>query len=152
MAMRYWKKLEPRTNPVLANGSPVKFTTLDQITGYFAIDNDTVNDGLAQMVTEGRFGLTEIPAQEFVTNYIEKKKALSGTPLKPLWREEIGSSKMPEGNQLMRALNANPAAVDVSSRTAVTAAEAADAPKVEASKQEFNPPKGRRIKPRSQVE
>lgn len=90
--MRYFKKHMGRhadkEDVRLPNGSVCNFTSVDGLTGWFAINNPSVEGGLVQMINEQRGGISEVTAEEFTAGYIEKKK--NGQTLRPFWREELG--------------------------------------------------------------
>lgn len=153
MAWKFYKKLEPKNHPVLANNSRVEFKTLDHVTGYFPTDNSYVQGELERFMRESRYGITEISEVEFHTEYVQKKTQL-GEP-RPLWREEIAGKRV-TGHSPFQTLGAEgvAAAVAVSPAakpaTAVPIAVADQADGVKAAvaappdKPEFKPPVGRR--------
>lgn len=91
--MHFFKKSIPHTDVVMSNHQALKFTTFDSETGYFAANNDFVVGELKKCIEEQRYGVSEISAEEFERDYIQKKS--SGlTPARPpqSWeRERIGS-------------------------------------------------------------
>jgi hypothetical protein len=86
--IKFYKKLDPAVQPVMSNNQHLDFKTLDHLVGYFATDSQFVQDELALMMSQHRFGLTEITQEEFHADYVQKKTM--SQPLKPLWREEMG--------------------------------------------------------------
>lgn len=88
MSVRFYKKLAPTTHPKLPNGQEIKFTTLDHLTGYFGTDNQALQQQFEQWMGQNRYGITEISAEEFDRDYLQKKN--SGISLPAPWREEIG--------------------------------------------------------------
>jgi hypothetical protein len=103
--IRYFKKLAPGT-PVVVNGNiPIKFDTLDGLTGYYATQEEGISEQFVSYMRQQRYGMTEISEQEFQENYVQKKmKSPAGTaPQK--WREEMsGSSVLPKGYDPVSAL------------------------------------------------
>lgn len=88
MAWKCYKKLSPENSPLLSNGAKCKFDTVDTVWGFFSTENENIHNEFAQMMAQSRYGITEIPPEEF-HQFIEKKKALAGRPLPRVWREEI---------------------------------------------------------------
>lgn len=141
MALKFYKKEAPGNKPVLANGIAITFTTLDGVTGYFATQNEYIHQEFERFMRHQEYGITEIAAEEFTRDYVEKKNLPrnSGKP----WREEITAS----------GLQNNPSPVVPTTRP-VNAVEAESPvisepvkPAVTASTNvNFNPPKGTRKK------
>jgi hypothetical protein len=102
--IKYYKKLVPRTQPRLSNGAVLNFKTLDGLVGYFASDNEYVHTELEKCMTEGRYEISEISADEFKAQYLEKKS--NSTPLKEPWREEIGAGSVLRSTGLVQQLGA----------------------------------------------
>lgn len=100
--IRFFKKLSPETIVVLGNNATVKFTTLDMLQGYFATDNIYLQSEFERFMAENRYGITEIPAEEFTRDYIEKKN--QGVNLRPVSREQLGSGLRREGHSLVETL------------------------------------------------
>lgn len=148
MAWKFYKKLEPRNHPVLANNSRVEFSTLDHVQGYFPTDNSYVQGELERFMREGRYGISEISELEFHTDYVNKKKQ-SG-PLKPLWREEQSGSRL-TGHSPFQTLGAEGVAAVVAVKPESVPAQVTLAGPVEAAtipspvKTEFKPPVGKRV-------
>lgn len=140
MAWKCFKKLSPTNSPVLANGSTVKFDTLDHVIGYFATENPYVQGELTRLIGEGRYGMTEIPESEFHSEYVDKKKA-GQQPSRPPWREEIG--KAITGNSPLLSPDAAKiaAAVAIDESKPVATTTPATPPKTEG----FTPRTGRRV-------
>jgi len=156
MAIRYFKKFSPENNPVLANGSKVLFTSLDHLIGWLATDNEYVQGELERFMREQRYGLTEVSAQEFKDEYLEKKNQ-TPTNSRGNWREEWGktaSALTPIQRLGVEKVAAvvgveNPAEAKPVQPQPVTASEPATGDK---PKEEFKPTVGKRIKkgPRSE--
>lgn len=85
--MRYFKKLSPQTPVRLTTGALVQFTTLDHVLGYFATDQEAVASEFERCMREGRYDIHEITAEEFMRDYVDKKKA--GKVLRAPWRDEL---------------------------------------------------------------
>lgn len=96
LMVRFFKKLQPQTNVVLGNGSTVKFTTLDHLLGWFATDNEYVQNELIRLMGENRYAISEVSQEEFDREYVQKKTT-SG-PLEPLSREELSGSRRQVSN------------------------------------------------------
>lgn len=93
MGIKFYRRSHPTAKLFLDDGAELRFTSLDgNVTGYFATDVEGVQNGLATMIREGRGGVTEIDAETFNRDYIEKKK--QGQSLPPLWREELANGQM----------------------------------------------------------
>lgn len=89
MPIRYFKKEAPANKPILANGISISFSTLDFVTGYFATDNGYIHAEFERFMRAGEFGISEISADEYVKEYLEKKnQPKGGSP----WREEFAPS------------------------------------------------------------
>jgi hypothetical protein len=101
MAVRYYKKTTPETQPTLSNGSKTDFKTLDGLIGWYAIDSEFVQNELEGHMRAGRYNISEVSAEEFVREYVEKKRAPDYRPLKPQWREEIGAGNKPDNRSLI---------------------------------------------------
>ena len=92
MAAKFYRKLSPESLPILGNGASVKFSTLDQVVGYYSTDNDYIQSEFARFANEQRYGITEIPFEEFNADYLQKKNSSPDlAPLRRPWREEMGS-------------------------------------------------------------
>ena len=109
---KFYKKLSPENHPVLSNRAKVIFTSLNHVTAYFGTDNPFVQQELERLMAESRFGLTQITAEEFHRDYVDKKKALGGRPLKPLWREEVSPSKIVQDTVIASARKLEVAVID----------------------------------------
>jgi len=94
MAMRYFKKLGPSNDVLCPTVGRIKFPTLDNLVGWFAHDNPQVQAELEACIREGRSGVTEVSAEEFKTEWIDKKKENPSGASKPLWREEMGKGAL----------------------------------------------------------
>lgn len=112
MAAKFYRKLSPDTKPVLSNGSTVTFKSLDLVVGYFSTDNDYIQSEFARFAVEQKYGITEIPFEEFNNDYLLKKNNPGFQPLKRLSREEMGSGKSAL-NQISQFKEAQSAAVAV---------------------------------------
>jgi hypothetical protein len=94
MSVRFFKKLSPTTKVMLDNGSSVTFSTVDNLLGYFATDQEYPQQQFEKFMREQRYCISEISQEEFTRDYVEKKTP-SGTT-SPRWREEmLGSSLLP---------------------------------------------------------
>lgn len=152
MSIKFYRKQPAPGSVTLANGQSIPFTTLDHRTGYFATDSQYVQTEFERLMKENRGGITEVSAEDFTREYIEKK---SQSPLiRSPWREEIGAGAVrgstligqlaatAAGNAVVAAANGEPAAV-----TAPTPAPAETAvnPPVPAPKaDDFKPTVGKR--------
>ena len=154
MGIKFYRRSHPTSKLFLDDGAEVRFTSLDgNITGYFATDVESVQNGLATMIREGRGGVTEIDDVTFNRDYIEKKKL--GQPLPPLWRDELVNSQMRRSASDLKArLDAVAPSVAVvnpqaPAAVAQTVAEVNQtiAAALPAAPKPFNPPVGTR-KPR----
>jgi hypothetical protein len=137
MALRFYKKSSPKTHVVLDNRDRIEFKTLDQVWGYCGTDAAYVHEQFEKCMKEHRYGISEISAEEFTRDYLDKKKA--GMQPRKLWREEFGAGAVkaavpgisPEGaRSVAGAANldvqkAQPGPKEIPS----TIATAADAPK-----------------------
>lgn len=154
MGIKFYRRSHPTSKLFLDDGAEVRFTSLDgNITGYFATDVESVQNGLATMIREGRGGVTEIDDVTFNRDYIEKKKL--GQPLPPLWRDELVNSQMRRSASDLKArldavapsvavVNQGPPAAVAQTVAEVNQTIAAALP---AAPKPFNPPVGTR-KPR----
>ena len=89
MATRFYKKSSPKTAVVLDNHDRIEFKTLDQVWGYCGTDAPYVHEQFEKFMSQGRYGISEISAEEFVRDYLDKKKA--GIQPRRVWREEFGA-------------------------------------------------------------
>lgn len=87
--MRYFKKASPRTKVVLPGMGGIEFESFDNFTGYFKTGNEAIIEHFLDCMRKNRYGISEVSAEEY--EEWAKKKA-SSSPLKPLWREEMGQS------------------------------------------------------------
>lgn len=99
MSFYFFKKFSPENDVVMADQrTKIKFTTLDGLIGYFATDNEDVGAYLKRMITENRYGISEISEEEFHRDYVEIKKKGVVVPSKHLWqREALGSGGYERG-------------------------------------------------------
>lgn len=142
MAIRYFKKLVPQ-NPVRLSGNiAVKFKTVDDTVGFYASGDDNMSAEFERLIRAGEYGMSEISAEEFSAEYLEKKRGGS----KPIGREEFGASGLSQlisqGQQL--ASQAEAAAVGSAEPVATTAMAAPAPAPVVPPKTEFTPPVGTR--------
>lgn len=151
--IRFFKKLSPETVVVFANGTSAKFTTLDQLEGFFATDNEYIHGEFERLMKENRYGITEIPAEEFHRDYVQKKNLPQ--PSRPVSREQLGSGLRREGHSLVESLGADRVAAVVgvnrderAGGTSMAPAPVTMAPGPAASSKpaEFTPPLGTRSK------
>lgn len=105
--VKYYKKLTPR-NPVIFQPGhiTIKFESFDGLIGYYATDSQMIQDYFLRMMREQRYGITEISAEEYQRDFLEKKTSLN--PSSPSrWREEMsGSSVRPTGYDPVSVLGA----------------------------------------------
>lgn len=90
--LKFYKKLRPDTKVALSGNTAVQFTTIDTLTGYYATDNEAVQNEFRNFMEQQKFGISEISAEEFTRDYVEKKttsKKFNG----PLSRETLGGPK-----------------------------------------------------------
>lgn len=124
MAMKFYKKMQPTTDVVLANNTGVKFTTLDHLLGWFATDSEYVQNEFARLMAENRYGMSEVTWEEFEREYVKKKK--SGT-LRPPSREEFSGMRR-QGSNLVETLGVaaveRAVAVNTTKEAPVTMADA----------------------------
>jgi hypothetical protein len=114
-SVKYYKKFSPRNPVVINNGQhALEFDTLDATIGYYATDDAKVQEQFLEFMKQQRYGISEVSAEEFHRDYVEKKRALNGSPA-PRWREEIQSSFKLVGNEIPGA-EASRAALAVSGR------------------------------------
>lgn len=148
MAIRFFHKLEPKNSPVLANGAKCVFSTVNHIDGFFATDNEYIHAEFERLMKEGRYGLNEITAEQFTANYIEKKKALDGRPLRPLWREEVSPRGQSADTEMRRETAAAAVVVSAPPPNVPIAAAVEDVapPPAVPAPSEFNPPVVKRAK------
>lgn len=108
--MWYFKKFDPSRKVVIAGNVGIQFTSVDGgMTGWFATQEQSVADQMRQFIHQQRYGLTEVSADEFTTEYVDKKKV--GTPLPTHYsREQIGKGGyepprglMPDPDKLAKA-------------------------------------------------
>lgn len=141
MALKFYKKEAPANKPILTNGIGVQFTTLDNVIGYFATDNAYTQQEFERFMRHQEYGITEITADEFTRDYVEKKNLPrnSGKP----WREEITASGLQNNpspvvptTQPVNAVAAESPVISEPVKPAVTASTNVN----------FNPPKGTRKK------
>ena len=100
MAIKFYRKMEPKTNVVLGNNVQIKFTTLDHLLGYYATDQEYVQKELERFMSEGRYAISEIPEKDFHEEYV-KKKSLGTLP--PPSREEYSGIRR-QGSNLVETL------------------------------------------------
>ena len=108
-APKFYRKPSPVDPVILSNGSRVLLKSADYQTGYLATDNDFIQKEFDALISQQRFGLSEISYDEYNESYLKKK---TGQPLKKPCREEITSSGI-RANPLTQALAAGkPAAAE----------------------------------------
>ena len=74
MGIKFYRRSHPTSKLFLDDGAEVRFTSLDgNITGYFATDVESVQNGLATMIREGRGGVTEIDDVTSIATTSKKK-------------------------------------------------------------------------------
>lgn len=98
MAMKFYKKLVPKTPVILANGSKINFMTLNLVTGYYATENEWVQNQMRSFIERQQYGITEITEGEFHEHYVQKKT--TSPQLKKLWRDEVGGVSQSALSQL----------------------------------------------------
>lgn len=92
--VRFFKKSIPETPVVLSNNLALRFSTLDRITGYFASDDGFIQGELVKYITQMRYGLSEISAAEYTSEFLDKKKASPVVTSRKPWREEIAPNRI----------------------------------------------------------
>lgn len=108
--IRFYKKMSPRQQLVLSNGSLAQFDFVDQATGILKTDNEWLQREFATLTSQGRGGIDEINEAEY-NQLAEKKKRAEGSPSP--WRQELGN--------LFRVLE-TPVALEASKEAASPAA------------------------------
>lgn len=145
--MRFYKKPCPPTRVELANNTSVEFTTLDGVTGYLAVVNPFIDEQFAKMMGQDRNAISEISAEEFTAEYVEKKKGgQQPIPYGRGWREEFGAGVLKHRQNLAPPLpppGAAAAAV-VSQLTGTEIVPQAPVPPTAPVKPEVKPTIGRR--------
>lgn len=147
MALRYYKRITQNSpNVTLGNRSVVGFTSLNGVVGYFATDNEYIHQQFEEMTRDKRGGITEIGAEEFVRDYVEKKTPENSNHSSKPWREEIANGQI--RNSVMSRIGQEDVQNAVAlGRQPVPDATIADAPPgTPAPKKDFTPPVGRRKK------
>lgn len=151
--LRYFKKHIPENPITLSNGSRVKFTSSDGLLGYYSTDQQFLQDEFSRFIREQKFGIIEIDAKTFKSDFLEKKNPAINSS--PVWRDEMGRGAI-HGRSLI------PESLDVALVVGVSdpkrpelaisgAAEAASIPKpavrnLAEQVKDFQPPVGPRKK------
>jgi hypothetical protein len=86
---KFFKKFYPAVPIRLGNNVNIQFSE-SGILGYFSTTDDYVQSEFARLMREQRGGITEITAEEFQTEYTEKKTQSPTSA--PHWREELSKS------------------------------------------------------------
>lgn len=160
--VRFFKKSVPDTPIRLASGRSVKFSTLDNVTGYFATENEQVQNELVGFITQMRYGLSEIGYEEYQQQFVELKKNSPAGILRKPWREEVAPNRIVMDTSSSNRTPAKPSpsvnvavggepsdirrnGANVSELSAEAAAKLPTAKKEEAPSP-FEPPVGKRAK------
>jgi len=77
--VKYYRKSVPAT-PVYIGGMKIKFDTNDRETGFFATDNEWLQNQFAARIAAGQAGLVEIDATEFDSEFVKKKGLVRPKP------------------------------------------------------------------------
>lgn len=88
MAIKYYSKLAPQNPIILPNNQKVTFSTVDGTRGWFATQQESLQQVFADLMRQGEYGLTEVTAEAFTAEYLEKKRA----GISPPGREEFTAS------------------------------------------------------------
>lgn len=110
MPIKYYKKFSPNTKVVITDAGQhfqIEFTTLGLL-GWYATDSEAVQKQLLEHMQMQRYGISEVSAEEFNTEYVEKKRTGQQMSSRPAWREELSKSA---GHTLDRAGQLGSAAV-----------------------------------------
>lgn len=91
IVFRYFRKFNPKTVIYLNNGSHVQFDTLDNLMGYYATQNEYIQQQFDECVRGQRGGIIEITAEEFERDYAQKKRNSPDFRPPPLKREELAA-------------------------------------------------------------
>lgn len=89
--IRFYKKFSPENKIQLADGrymEAFKVAFPGDVVGYFATNNPSLQGYFEQLMSEGRYAISEISESEFHRDYVAKK----AQPQRPAWREELGRS------------------------------------------------------------
>jgi hypothetical protein len=92
---RFFKKFQPETAVVLTNGTSIKFTTLDDLIGWFATDSEYVQNEFELCMRQNRYAITEVAWPEFEEEYVKKKGSMTS---KPWSREELSGTRRQVSN------------------------------------------------------
>lgn len=103
MAMRFFRQLAPAIPVVLSNGRAVRFKSADGVRFYQAINEDAVSKEFEDFMAQQRYGLTEVTAEEFQTEFVQKKTTPGS--YRPPWREEFGAGAVVKATQLSQAVS-----------------------------------------------
>ena len=140
MGIRYYKKESPANKPTLGNGIQITFTTLDYVTGYFATTEPYIHQQFEIFMRRGEYGISEITAEEFTRDYLDKKKSPNqGRPQ----REEIGAGTF-RSAPAQAAQSAPPAPAAAADQTAAIQTQLPPAPPSPVV--QFKPPAFKRSK------
>lgn len=88
MAIKYYSKLAPQNPIILPNGQKVVFSTVDGTRGWFATQQEALHQVFADLMRQGEYGLSEVTAETFSAEYLEKKRV----GISPPGREEFTPS------------------------------------------------------------
>lgn len=122
--MRYFKKLAPGTAVPIPNRPSILFATLDHVVGWCGTNDAVIQAAFEEHMRNDRCGITEVQAAEFVSQYLEKKRA--GIISSPLSREEFSA-----GRTLSKLVNQSRDLASASAAVAVGVAK--PAPPVQAA-------------------
>lgn len=156
MALKYYRKMVPNNPVQLSSGGAINFKTVDGVIGWYATDQPGIQAEFESYMRQDRYGLSEVSAEIFSAEYVEKKTA--SPTLNPPWREEFtGARSLSKlGQSSGESASAAAAAVvsDTANRAATPPAVAPtvapvisppeSAPAQPATAPEFKPPVGPR--------
>lgn len=94
IVFRYFRKFHPKTVIYLDNGSHVQFDTLDNLMGYYATQNEYIQKQFDECIRGQRGGIIEITAEEFESEYAQKKRNSPDFRPPPLKREELAAPSL----------------------------------------------------------
>jgi hypothetical protein len=120
MPTRFFKKFGPN-NPPVYNSRKIPFPSNDGLIGYRATDDAGEAAFYLQCLREQRYGLTEITAADYQSEYLEKKTA-AGTRRGTIWsREELSASSYRRGGLSVIGADAVRAATALSTASDIPA-------------------------------
>jgi hypothetical protein len=123
--MRYFKKIGPATAVELPDKRRIQFGTVDQLTGYRQTGDEAEAACYIRYMVEQRYGLSEITAQEYESEFAEKKRAGTALPGTIFRQERMGGKGLEQGalgvlgEDAVRAATALETATDIRTDGAV---------------------------------